>query len=354
MKLAAFALVVLVTTARADEFDGGTVIFARGSSLFRVDAKGKGETEIATLAAKAAVRALRTDAAGTVLLADVGGTWAWMKLDGATKSLTDLPCVDGPAQLAEDGACVLCRAAKGSIIVNLATMKSYPVDIPAPGARLVGFGPERALVWADKSGVWAAPIIAPAKKTQVAPEAPLRNFSPSPDGARALGIYADEVYTDAHHKKPAEILMSFALDGQGARRKSVRSGIAVEWSHDSTYVMLQNNGEACLVRAIGGEYKCWAGFTAASLAPDGKWALLLGSRDPKKPVVAAKKPPPKAEPVEPEETGASPEETIDVAVAPPSGALALYRGKLDGPYTETPVLLVKIVDGAAVWVPAKP
>jgi hypothetical protein len=41
----------------------------------------------------------------------------------------------------------------------------------------------------------------------------------------------------------------------------------------------------------------------------------------------------------------------DVAVAPPTGPLSLYRAKLDGPYTEAPTLLVKIVDGAAVWVP---
>jgi hypothetical protein len=41
----------------------------------------------------------------------------------------------------------------------------------------------------------------------------------------------------------------------------------------------------------------------------------------------------------------------DVAVPPPTGPLSLYRAQLDGPYTETPALLVKLVGGAAVWVP---
>jgi hypothetical protein len=355
------ALACLGGVARADdEFAGVSVIFARGTSLYRVDAKGKGETEIATLASKAIVRALRTDAAGDTLLADVGGTWAWMRLDGSTKTLTDLPCADGPAQLAEDGACVLCRGAKGSIIVNLGTGKSYPVEIPAPGTRLIGADHERELVWADKTGVWSAPVADAKKKIQVAPDAPLRYFLPSPDGSHALGIFADEVYTDAHHKKPAEILMSFALDGQGARRKAIKSGVPVEWSHDSSYVLVQDNGSACLMRATGGEYKCFKGFTAASIAADGKWGLVLGARDPKKapppPTPAAKKPAAKpAEPAdEPEETGTSPEDTTDVIVAPPSGPLALYRAKLDGPYTEAPVLIVKIVDGAAVWIPKAP
>src|SRR5262249_53684330 len=68
----------LASAAPDDELAGTTVIFARGSSLFQVDTWGKGETEIAQLAAKLTVRALRTDARGTVLLADLAGRWAWM------------------------------------------------------------------------------------------------------------------------------------------------------------------------------------------------------------------------------------------------------------------------------------
>src|SRR4029079_10165502 len=135
------------------------IVFARGDKLLTSDAKGKGETELVTLPAKVSVRALRTDALGQIVLADVGGTWSYMALDGSAKSLTDLPCDAGPAQLAEDGLCVLCRAKNGggSIIVNLATNKVTPVAIPAVGARLAGSGAERKLVWADKGAVWSAP-----------------------------------------------------------------------------------------------------------------------------------------------------------------------------------------------------
>jgi hypothetical protein len=351
MKAALAILLVLAAPAFADDdFAGATIIFARGGSLYRTDPKGKNETELAKLPDKAVVRALRTDALGKVLLADLGGTWSWMLLDGSASALAQLPCVDGPAQLAEDGACVFCRAAKGSMIVNLATGKTFPVDVPAPGARLAGVGAQRKLIWADTNGVWSAAPGNPKKATRVAPDAPKRGFLPSPDGSRAVGVYADEVFTDAHNKKAADVLMGFALDGEGARRKGIANAIPVEWSHDATWVLVQDRASACLMRATGGEYKCWKGYTAASIAADGKFGLVLGNRDGSKkqtPPKNAKKPP--AEETE-DEGGDVP---ADVDVPPPSGPLALYRIRLEGsPYTEPPALVTKIIDGAAVWVPA--
>jgi hypothetical protein len=349
-----------------DDYAGGTVIFARGSSLFRTDPRGKGETEIAQLPAKVSVRALRTDANGTVLLADLGGKWSWMPLDGSTKSLTDLPCVDGPAQLATDGACVLCRAAKGSVIVNLANGKQVAVEIPAPGARLTGAGAGRKLVWADASGIWSSPPGDAKRKTRVGTEAPLRGFLPSPNGARAVGVYVDQEH-EGKQTKPAEFLMGFALDGQAARRKGIKAGVPVEWSHDGDWVLVQDGASACIMKAMGGQYKCWKGYTAASIASDGKWALILGNRDgskkqtkadPKK-TGDAKKKKAEAKPKDPEPSEESENEDDaapfdDVAVTPPTGPLALYRAQLEGAFTTAPALVVKVVDGAAVWVPAKP
>lgn len=344
MKIAA-ALVLMCSVARADDY----VIFARGQSLMRVDADGKHEAEVATLDANKKVRALRTDAAGTVLLADVGGTWAWMPLDGSTKTLSELPCTDGPAQLTEDGSCVICRAAKGSQLYNFKLQKGAAFEINA--TRIVGADKQRKLVWADAGGVWTAPIGKPKEKTQVAPQAPLRGFSVAPDGSRALGVYADEVFTDAHHKKPAEILENFALDGAGVRRKSIQGGVPVDWTHDAQWTLVQDGASACIQRAMGGEYKCWKGYTVISASPTGKWVLVLGNRD----RVPQKAPPPKAKPKpvvqeEPEQAtdGGSDD---DVAVALPTGPLALYKGDLEGAFTNPPVLLVKVVDGAAVWVP---
>jgi len=378
-----------------DDFAGAAVIFTRGSSLFQVDAKGKAETEIAQLAAKVTVRALRSDAEGTVLLVDLAGKWAWMPLDGQARSLIDLPCGDGPAQLAEDGSDVLCRspkAANRSILVELPhgasagkPGKIVAVEIPPAAARLAGVGSERTLVWADATGVWTAPPDDLKTRTRVAPDPPLRGFLASPDGARAIGVYADQAYTDVRHTGPADVLMTFALDGHGARRKAIRDGIAVEWSHDAQWVLVQDGASACIMRASGGQYKCWRGYTAASLSSDGRWGLALGNRDGSKkqtpPKPAAKPPagksPASAKPVKPAgpaklappagkpadgleepsdepEAAEAPPVNDDVSVAPPTGPLSLYRLRLDGAFTDRPTLLVKIVDGAAVWVSKPP
>lgn len=377
MKIA-FALALgctLATQAHADdEFGGATVVFARGASLYRVDPKGKGETEIATLGAKVAVRALRTDAQGKVLLADLGGKWSWMPLDGSTKTLTELPCADGPAQLTEDGELLLCRSATGgSLIVSVKDGRTRPIDVPPVGARIVGPATERRVVWADKTGVWAAPTKDKdfKPKTQVAAEAPLRSFLASPDGQRAIGVYLDKVYTSVKDTKPAELLMGFALDGQAARRKAIKSGVPIEWSHDSKWVLVQEGGSACLMMANGGQYKCWKGYTGASIASDGHWGLVLGNRDgskkqspaPKSSKTPAKgkgKAPAKSKDTDPTDepesavdggAGSGDAPPDDVVVAPPSGPLALYRTRLEGAFNDPPALIVKIVDGAAVWVP---
>ncbi len=359
-------LAALATPAIADDdFGGAYVIFARGDSLIRTDPKGKAETELAKLAMKAPVRALRTDEAGKILLANVGGKWSWMPLDGKASTLTDLPCADGPAQLAADGSCVLCRAqsATSSLIINFATKVSITIPIPTAGARIVGTAADRKLVWADSSGVWASPPNDPRKKTLVAPDAPLRGFLPNPAGTRATGVYTDVIHDSVRTTKPAELLMTFPLDGQGARRKSVKSGIAAEWSHDNEWLLLQDRGSACIVHATGGQYKCWKGYTGASIASDGKYGLLLGSRDkaaaPKKSKKDKKKDKkstkdPMAEPSnESENKGDSDDDmpTDDVEVPPPTGNLSLYRAQLEGAYTTAPIKIISVLDGAAVWVP---
>lgn len=394
-----------VAHADADEFDGASVIFARGASLYRVDPRGRGETEVAQLPARTTVRALRSDARGTVLLADLAGAWAWMPLDGSTKTLVDLPCGDGPAALADDGSAVLCRSPRQprqSILIELGGPgpggpRVTALDIPAGAARLVGSGTgstnHRKLVWADQAGVWTAPAADPQRKTRAALDAPLRGFLPSPDGARAIAVYADQVFADLHHLRSAEVLMTLQLDGQGARRKAIRDGVAVEWSHDGSWLLIQDGASTCIMRVSGGQYKCWRGLTAASLSADGHWALALGNRDgsrqttrsarsgksgksgksaarPAPPARPAARPPQLLdadlpgpddkpwdhidEPSDEPEAGDPPAALDDVSVAVPSGPLSLYRLRLEGAFTDRPTLLVKVVDGAAVWVPGPP
>lgn len=361
-------LIALTSNASADpEFAAGSVVFARGSRLISLHLKTNTETEVATLdaftgetttapnvtrllklvtiAKPPAVRSLSTDGKGNVLLANLDDRWYWLPLDGSTKQFAVLPCADGPATLTQEGDAVACRARNhGSIIIYLRSNKSSIIDVA--GGRLTGTGANRKLIWADKAGVWSAPVGNRKAATRVAPEAPKRGFLASPDGTRAVGIYDDEVYVDARNKAPAEVLMSFALDGEGARRKAIRSGVAVEWSRDSQWVLVQDAGNACLMQATGGEYKCWAGYTAASISSNGKDALLLGSRDRIEPAPPKKSRRRKSAP--------PPADKARSDAPPPTGAMSLYHARLEGSaYTERPSLVAKIVDGAAVWIPSR-
>jgi hypothetical protein len=353
--VAAVLIALAATAARGDDdFEGGTIIFQRGAGLWRVDARGKGETQVATLPAGTTARALRTDAAGSVLLADVDGAWQWMALagsgtgsgsgsDAGLPTLRDLPCAAGPAQLADDGSCVVCASKADptrAALYNFARDRVWPLDVPVATARLAVGNGARTLVWADSDGVWAAPVNQLANRTKVAPDAPLHGFLASPDGARGIAVYADEVYTDAHHTKPADVLMGFALDGTAARRHAGQGGAAIEWTHDGQWVLIQDGAQGCELRATGGEYKCFSGYAVESAATDGRWLVLLGPSSKGK-GGGLTIPAPNAD-------------GLDVPVSLPSRPFALYRGKLEGLYKESPTLIVSAVDGAAVWVPHAP
>jgi hypothetical protein len=127
--------------------------------------------------------------------------------------------------------------------------------------------------------------------------------------------------------------------------------VPIDWSHDAQWVLVQDGSEACEVRASGGEYKCFTGFTMQSTATDGRWMVLLG------PPSTKSKDKPKDKPKDKSKDKAAADDAPppgDVAVPPPAGPLALYRGRLEGLYKEAPTMIVSSVDGAAVWVPKQP
>ena len=356
------------SAAADDDFTNTIVVFARGGALIKSDGKGRNETELVALPDNANVRALRTDANGTILLADIAGTWSWMKLDGAANALTPLPCDAGPAQLSQDGRYVLCRAKTGaSLVVNLVTGKLTPLGVPTLGARLIGTsGNVRKLVWADKGAIWAAMAPRLVGAAKVAKQAPLRGLLPSPDGTHAVGIYEDEVFESPKVKKTAEVLTVFALDGEGARRKAIQNGVPVDWSHDSKWILVQDGSSACVMLVAGGQYKCWRGYTAQSISPDGSYALMLGNRSSDKDRKSDKKKKRKKKErerdddevanggeLEGDQHGDEPMPIDDVPVPPPGGPVSLYRAALTGAYTKSPALIARVVDGAAVWVPTR-
>jgi hypothetical protein len=295
---------------------------------------------------------------------------------GTEQATASAGTVPGIAPLPSVGTAIAVGAA------SAAGPRVIPLDVPPGATRLVGSGAERTLVWADATGVWSASPTDLKHRARAAADVPLRGFLPSPDGAHAVGVYADQVFADLHRQRSAEVLMTLQLDGQGARRKAIRDGVPVEWSHDADWLLVQDGSSTCIMRITGGQYKCWRGLTAASLSPDGRWALALGNRDgsrqsakSRKPTKPAPKVAPKPSPPpdrdlapqtddkpwdhidepsdEPEAGGPAPA-LDDVSVAPPSGPLSLYRLRLEGAFTDRPTLLVKIVDGAAVWVPGPP
>jgi hypothetical protein len=353
--------------ARAGVDDGLAqvrVVFAREGALWVTDAKGKTKAvAVATLPAGTAatdVHMIPTSAAGDRVLVDIGGTWFWTALaaDGGVATLTELPCGAGTARLSARGASVLCAAPDGRArMVRLSDARVFDRDAPAANASLVVRGDVRSLAWVDNSGhVTVAPVVQPSPTPPaiVAPEAPVRGFLAAPDGSRGVGVYRAKPFKPKDAPERDE-LFGFALDGVAAKRRLIRDGVVIDWSWDSHWLLVQDGDKACIARATGGQFKCWKGFTAMSIAPDGAYALVLGPRS----GAAGAVPEDKEKEKEKEsggegggegEGGAEEEEAAaGEASALPKGPLSLYRARLSGPYTERPALVETVVDGAAVW-----
>ena len=347
--LAAGAGVAAAAPAEPD----GRVIFAREGSLWMTDGRGKATaTRVARLPAEATdVRYLRSDAAGTTLLADLSGRWFWARIPvaGEEATLTALPCGGGTARLSPGGEFVLCGTASGTaLIVRLRDGQTFErADASAAGAAIIDRGGTRELVWAAGGAIVASALKAGSDPRTLAPQAPVRGLVIAPDGSRAVGVYLAPPRGQPRTTQPREQLFGFPLDGTTARRRLIRDGVVLDWSWDATWLLIQDGGKACIARAVGGEYKCWKGYTAVSLAPDGAWALLLGPRDGAAPAEAP--PAPVGNGGEGADGGDG--EVDDAAVPLPTGPLSLYRAKLAGTYSERPALIETVVDGAALWLP---
>jgi hypothetical protein len=314
----ALALLLVAAGAHAakdEDFGGGSVVFAHGTALWKTDPKGKGpETELVTLPGNATdVRMIRSNPDGSIVIFELAGVWWSARLDpAATAPVTpeQLPCAAGEARFASDGSCILCAAENGeTTLISMKTGKSTTKAVPPAGARVVVVDGVRRLIWADADGVWSAKVKNLDDKIELAPDAPVSGFLAAPDGSRGVAIYPGHLY-EKKVKVEADVLSGFKLDGTAARRMLFPEGTVIDWSWDSTWLLVQNGEKACIARAVGGEYKCWKGYTAQSLAPDGRWALVRGTDSGK-----------------------------------------LLRVRLEGAQTEKPSLVQTEVDGAALWLP---
>ncbi|MBK9035990.1 MAG: hypothetical protein IPL61_32870 [Myxococcales bacterium] len=350
---AAVAMALTGSAAAGAKDPDGRVVFARGTSLWLTDGRGKApEVELATLPGPAAdVRMIRTDLAGSTLLVDVAGRWYWaaMPTEGATAALAPLPCAGTTARLSQGGDCVVCASAAGkALLIRLADAKVFTRDLPGATVALTERAGARELVWVADGAIHAAPITDRTKARVVAPEAPVRGVVISPDGRRGVGVYTAPPTGQPKATEPRDQLFGFALDGGTARRRLIRDGVVLDWSWDAGWLLVQDGGKACVIRAVGGEYKCWKGYTAVSLSADGAWALVLGPRDGAASADAAS-------PAQVEEGGGDDDGAVDDSVVPlPTGPLSLYRARLPGTYVERPVVIERVVDGAAAWLPPLP
>jgi hypothetical protein len=286
----------------------GSVLYVQKGALWRASLADPEKPEkLATLPPmrRKPITRLEASGDGTALLIEYSRNVAWIDLTTQPLVPVYLPC-RGRSRLSPGGERVMCasRAGKSTAVFRMR---------PRPGAAfLPGFDPATTLmadlhgervVVAGSEELWSASITEPEQRTQVAPHVPAGALSIAPDGQRAVGRYSDGEQRDS--------LFGFRLDGQAARRK-LAPGIPVAWSADSVWIAVAWEGNACIVRAVGGEYKCWDKYRPLAIDRDGSWMLLA---------------------------------------KPPKGRarrLDLFLGRVGGPHTEKPLKLMRGVSAATL------
>ena len=306
-------------SAHADE----SIVFAEGSSLWRTATNGKTEpVEIVTLGFDAAqVHSIESTSDGRVLLIQTDKAVYWAVPDGDSPvAPNEIEC-HGAADLAKDGNCAACLDATGKIVLHRfqPTAKKTVRDITAHQVHFLdGFD----LLTSDDDGLWSISINKPENTIHLAEELP-GPVLPSPDGKRALGVFDAEDPQNPGSTRPTLFVFRIGASGD-AKRRLGWNAVPIAWSWDSEWAVVQEAESACIVRAAGGEYKCWEGYTAVSIAPDGSFGLFT-----KKPETAK-------------------------GVTVEGKGVNLYRGLRNGVSSGRLGLVREGVAGAAVWIPEPP
>lgn len=336
----------------------GTIVFTHAGALQSIAPDGKGgATELAKLPDDAGTPLwLEANPGGSLIAIELAKGAAWF-VKGET-SVREGGCT-GRARPAPNGDCVICAGASGPLMVN-ATKPETTHQLPA-SLREVNFlgpkPPELAALGAE--GVFAFERRTVDQHRLLAKPGATSHLLVAPDGDRAVAIFGDGDDSRVY---------SFQLDGEGVPRRIGGPGVPTAWSDDSAWVIVQEGtlppegsdeggGEsileapddgapvfdrtifaapaakkpppkkkpappkepqpqrprppavrACVVRAVGGESKCWDGYTGLALSPDSAYVLL--------------------------QKGTS-----------------LYVGTLAGVRPEPPKKIVDDADPAATWVP---
>jgi hypothetical protein len=284
-----------------------SIVFVREHALWRVPAEGNaGAVEVVALGTET-VTALVASPVGDAVLVELGERVAWVPLTGMTRALRALDCRP-PARFSPDGRYVACAGPSAKAVVYaLPGEQRSLLDVPA--AQVVGLISGTRLVAADDAGIWAVPTEPRAQRALLAPHRPSGALLVGPHGRRAVGVYP----ALSNHKSPG--LYVFRLDGKGVRRRLLPEATPVAWSRDDRWIAVQGESSACLVRATGGQYKCWKRYQALAMSPDGSH-MLMGKPSEKE------------------------------------GRVDLYLGERDGVRPGAPRLLERAITGPAAWMPA--
>jgi hypothetical protein len=293
------------------------VLFAHGSSIWRMDIAGKGKPDELVKVGEGTVTRIHASDEGDTVVIEKDDEVLWARPKGSTPvTAQPLDCKPN-AHLAADGKHVACMDQSGSRVLIRLDPSPRKTVYGAALSTHIGFG-GGAIVSSDDKGVWTVP---PARsqsgRALLAREPPHSHLLVAPSGKRAVGVYVED-------ERNASALYTFRLDGKGVRRRLMKNAVPVAWSRDSRWLLVQAGKSACVISATGGQYKCWSRYQSVGIAPDGSQVLLVKEGEKDKDSSRRGK-------------GASP------------GDFSLYRGRRDGVKPESPTLVRSQVHPAGVW-----
>ncbi|RMH39859.1 MAG: hypothetical protein D6689_15465 [Deltaproteobacteria bacterium] len=269
--LAALAALASVATAfapaRAEQpvaAPAGDVVYAADGALWRIPADGSSEPRrLAMLPAGAgAPTQIIASPNGALVVVVFGEAVGWLQPGDGDRALAWAPC-GPPVAVAPDGGGFVCSTAAGPVLQP----RAWRAVTVGGGTTAAAWWSADAIAVVRDGALVVEPTAGRARDARVlAAQAPDGPFVLSPDRRRGVGVYAN---ADGERS-----LYGFALDGRAARRKLGGDATPVAWDGSSRWVLVAEDGYACVVRAVGGEYKCWRRYTPLGFSPDSTYVLL--------------------------------------------------------------------------------
>jgi hypothetical protein len=365
--LAAMTLIMVAVAAPGRAADTpapppGRVLFVRGDALIEVPGDGKGaEREVARLPAEiGAVSWLEATADGGLVVARGASGSAWL-VAGETTWRTGCAGVARPSPTAE---CVLCES--GGSLALIGVTKAFRVEVPGTWRDVSFLGGPKELATLTTGGVIGFGPRAPKKARPLTKAGAVSHFLAAPDGSKGVAVFGHGKDSRVHGfvldgegvprrlggpgvpvvwswdstwvlieegspppedgGAPGEGPEGGEPDEGGSEPDVGEERGAMEAAPDpwlaAAPAQKKNKKKkapepkkeeprarvrSCVVRAVGGESKCWNGFTSRSFAPENERVLLWRDGN-------------------------------------------LYAGKIPGVRPEGPKKIVEKADGPAVWV----